>query len=54
MQEAASSFETDFPETAGTYTVWPSLLGISMTFGPTVVREIGEVLGQESKGKRSN
>ena len=54
MQEAASGFETGFPETAGTCTVWPSLLAMATTWDPSVVREIGEALGREFKSKRAN
>ena len=53
-QDAASGFETDFPEIAGTCAVLPSLLAMAMTWDPTVVRGIGEALGQEFEEKRSN
>jgi hypothetical protein len=34
--------------------VWPFLLARAMTWDPTVVRGIGEALGQEFEDKRSN
>jgi len=54
MQDAAGGFRTNFPEISGTCTVWPSLLAMAATWDPPVVRQFGEALGREFKGKGAN
>jgi len=54
MQDAAGGFRTNFPEIGGTCTVWPSLLAMGATWDTSVVRQFGEALGREFKGKGAN